>query len=209
VSPLRTIPCRHDIDTLLHRRADGRLSAAELEALDRQLGGCPACRERAALLGWLSDALRDHPGPAPAGLSDAVMRRIRHAPQPGSGRPARAVVLRLLPAAAAAILVASVVVLLRKPVAPTAPQPPAIRVELQLASAKARTVAVAGDFNGWDEVAMNRGDDGVWRVSLAVRPGRYRYAFLVDHDAWVADPRAATVLESGYAGADSVLDLPL
>ena len=56
---------------------------------------------------------------------------------------------------------------------------------------------------------MKKGEDGVFRVQLALPPGRYQYAFLVDEHVWVPDPRAATIVDSGYGGADSVLDLTL
>ncbi len=86
---------------------------------------------------------------------------------------------------------------------------PRIPVELQLASVEARSVAVAGDFNGWDVVTMKKGEDGVFRVQLSLPRGRYQYAFLVDGQKWVPDPRADTTVDSGYGGADSVLDLTL
>jgi 1,4-alpha-glucan branching enzyme len=86
---------------------------------------------------------------------------------------------------------------------------PHVQVELKLAGEKARTVAVAGDFNGWDAVVMKKGEDGVWKTRLSLPPGRYRYAFVVDSEKWVADPQAATVVDSGYGGADSVLDISL
>jgi hypothetical protein len=49
----------------------------------------------------------------------------------------------------------------------------------------------------------------VWKTRLSLPPGRYRYAFVVDSEKWVADPQAATVVDSGYGGADSVLDISL
>ncbi len=203
--------CRHDIDELLHKRADGRLSGEEAAALERQTAACAACRERAALLDWAVDSLRQDQRAVPAGLPDRVVRRIAER-QPS--RPVREgwrslVALRWLPAAA--VLAAGVVAFVVHLSGRQAPLDvsPRIQVELRLASPKASSVAVAGDFNGWDAVTMKKGEDGVFRVQLSLSPGRYQYAFLVDERTWVPDPRAATIVDSGYGGADSVLDLTL
>ena len=49
-------------------------------------------------------------------------------------------------------------------------------------------VVVVGDFNDWRrEGAPLERRDGEWSVTLRLRPGRYRYAFLVDGGRWVAD----------------------
>src|SRR6266498_3640611 len=119
-------PCGHDIEPWLHKKADGRLSPEEAAALLRQVGTCSACRERAELLEWAGNALRQGRRAVPVGFSDKVMRRVA---------------------------------VLRVP-KPTLPEPPRVPVELQLAGASARTVAVVGDFNGWDAATMKKGDDG-------------------------------------------------
>jgi anti-sigma factor RsiW len=211
LDPLRDGECGHDIEALLHKRADDRLSHDdEAAALERRLASCARCRERAALLAWAADSLRSDQKAAPAGLTDAVMRRL-------AGRqPARLPSRRLgltawhwLPAAAAVLAVGVGVLVLRHHAVQAPPASGRVEVELQLPGEQARSVAVAGDFNGWDAASMRRGADGVWRIRLSLSPGRYQYAFLVDDAGWVADPRAATVVDSGYGGADSVLDLSL
>ncbi len=210
----RVVRCGHDIDELLHKRADGRLSGGEASTLERQISTCSSCRERAALLGWAVESLRRDQRDVPATLPDAIMRRIRRlepsrplpASRPLPGR-SRALALRWLPVAAALALGIGGVILYRSGRAPS--DVARIPVELQLAAAQARSVAVAGDWNGWDAVTMKKGEDGVFRVQLSLVPGRYQYAFLVDERTWVPDPRAATVVDSGYGGADSVLDLTL
>jgi len=55
--------------------------------------------------------------------------------------------------------------------------------------APAGEVALVGDFNDWDPRAqpLTR-QDGAWSVTLRLRPGRYRYAFVVDGDHWFNDP---------------------
>jgi hypothetical protein len=66
-------------------------------------------------------------------------------------------------------------------------------VRLMFDAPDARRVAVAGDFNRWDADATSltreRGSRG-WSVTLALRDGEHRYAFVVDGTRWVPDPRA-------------------
>jgi hypothetical protein len=209
LDPLRDGDCGHEIEALLHKKADDRLSHDEAAALDRRLASCARCRERAALLAWVADSLRSDQKAAPAGLTDAVMRRLaRRQPARLPSRRPWLTALHWLPAAAVLALGVGVLVL-RHDAVQAPPVSGRVEVELQLPGEKARSVAVAGDFNGWDAASMRRGTDGVWRIRLSLSPGRYQYAFLVDEDRWVADPRAATVVDSGYGGADSVLDLSL
>jgi hypothetical protein len=66
-------------------------------------------------------------------------------------------------------------------------------VRLMFDAPDARRVAVAGDFNRWDADATpltrEHGSRG-WSVTLALRDGEHRYAFVVDGTRWVPDPRA-------------------
>jgi len=58
-------------------------------------------------------------------------------------------------------------------------------------AAQARSVSLVGDFNHWDPQAhpMRRMSDGAWLVTVELRHGHHRYAFLVD-GALALDPRA-------------------
>ncbi len=199
--------CGHDIERWLHKKADGRLSPEEAVALERQLGTCSACHERAALLEWAGSTLRQVRRAVPLAFTDKVLRRTAElrSPRPARERPGLRWLSPALTALAAVLLVLTV---LRTPWH-TLPEPPRVPVELKLAGAKARSVAVVGDFNGWDAATMKKGDDGVWRISLSLPPGRYQYAFVVDKEKWLPDPQAATLVDSGYGGADSVLDISL
>ena len=52
-------------------------------------------------------------------------------------------------------------------------------------------VSLAGDFNNWDTRAapMQKGPDGIWRLSVPLAPGRYEYRFFAD-GMWHNDPAA-------------------
>jgi hypothetical protein len=65
-------------------------------------------------------------------------------------------------------------------------------VTFVLAAPGARTVALAGDFDGWDaaRMPMRREASGLWTVDVPLQPGRYQYAFVLDGGRFVADPAA-------------------
>ncbi|HEY2067390.1 MAG TPA: isoamylase early set domain-containing protein [Gemmatimonadaceae bacterium] len=82
------------------------------------------------------------------------------------------------------------------------------RVQLVLRAADAHHVSVVGDFTGWDErrAAMTRDPaSGLWSVTLALRPGRHVYAYLVDDSIWVRDPRAPVAADADFGRPGSVL----
>ena len=80
-------------------------------------------------------------------------------------------------------------------------------VRFVLSAPGARSVTVAGDFNGWSREATPLEDvagSGQWVVTLPLAPGRHEYAFVVDGERWVADPFAA-VARDEFGQESSVL----
>ena len=69
----------------------------------------------------------------------------------------------------------------------------------------ARQVSLAGDFNNWDPKAtpMRRGTDGVWHLSVALKPGRHEYRFIAD-GVWQDDPTAQQRTSNGMGSENSV-----
>ncbi|AIE85612.1 alpha amylase N-terminal ig-like domain-containing protein [Fimbriimonas ginsengisoli] len=66
-------------------------------------------------------------------------------------------------------------------------------------------VTIAGTFNGWDKNATPlRLSGGAWSISLPLRPGKYRYKFVVD-DQWITDPKAQANEGDGNGNVNSVL----
>ncbi len=74
----------------------------------------------------------------------------------------------------------------------TAAAPQGSVVTFVLAAPSARSVALAGDFDGWDpaRLPLRRDASGLWTVDVPLQPGRYQYAFVVDGGRFVADPAA-------------------
>lgn len=83
-----------------------------------------------------------------------------------------------------------------------------VPTQFVLDAPRAASVALVGDFNGWDRGATPLGRDsasGVWTAVVQVRPGRHVYAFLVDGKAWTLDPRAPRVKDPDYGSEQSVM----
>ena len=73
----------------------------------------------------------------------------------------------------------------------------------------ARTVHLAGSFNGWSSAThpMTRGDDGQWRLTIDLPNGVHHYKFVVNGDAWLNDPASDADYEApdGHGGVNSAV----
>jgi pimeloyl-ACP methyl ester carboxylesterase len=71
--------------------------------------------------------------------------------------------------------------------------------------AGARTVALAGSFNGWDsQHVLCAKETGQWVCRLNLPEGKYLYQFVVD-DEWILDPDNPLKEDSGNGGQASVI----
>jgi len=70
-------------------------------------------------------------------------------------------------------------------------------------------VAVVGDFNDWDPHAtpLERLGADAWGVMVPLRPGRYRYSFVLDGSRWIADPAAPQSSDDDFGPRSSVLTI--
>ena len=135
------------------------------------------------------------------GIEGRVVRRLARPPMRPSLRKRFGVafpVVQLRPrwaCAAGCALVALGVVIGRfsLPMSPVSRAVPVSAVNLfTVAAPGARNVVVVGDFSAWQPLSLFDHDgDGVWSVTVALPPGRYEYAYVVD-GRWVGqDPVAA------------------
>lgn len=72
----------------------------------------------------------------------------------------------------------------------------------------ANSVALAGDFNGWNENAnaLKQDSSGLWLAELKTPPaGHYQYKFFVDGKRWTEDPSNGMKVSDGYGGLNSLL----
>jgi 1,4-alpha-glucan branching enzyme len=94
-------------------------------------------------------------------------------------------------------------------------------VTFRLKSPAARTVQIAGDWQGnnWGrgdaeagEVLVGlmerSGTEGIWEITIALRPGRYRYRFIIDEVKHVLDPDNPRVVDDGIGGRANLLIVP-
>ncbi len=128
------------------------------------------------------------------------------------GRPRRSARRTSSPALLALALLT--VAFLAATAAATAAAPTAVEdgVLFTFEDAGARTVHLAGEFNGWDPAALPMTDDdgdGVWRVVLDLQSGRtWQYKFVVDGGVrWESDPHNPERTDDGHGGYNSVLSI--
>ena len=161
-------------------------------------------------------------GDLDARLDDAVMAAVRRMPAPRRREGWRWVlepqVVRIrplwVPAALAAALVLWLVPRALIPVRTDQGAAPVVvvardtvYVHFALTAPGARTVAVAGSFNGWrpEALPMRRDADGVWSTTIPLALGEYHYQFVVDGERWVSDPTAHALEDDGFGGRNSVI----
>ncbi len=86
-----------------------------------------------------------------------------------------------------------------------------VYVRLVLLQPDARSVSVAGDFNDWNpgQTKLERSEGGMWTATIALKPGRYQYMFVIDGKQWVADPLAEEGAGDGFGAQNAVLDVAI
>jgi hypothetical protein len=74
---------------------------------------------------------------------------------------------------------------------------------------EAKKVLIAGDFNNWSPMStpmINRGRPGEFYMCLPLRPGRYRYRFVVD-GKWMTDPNNKYVEANQFGELNNVVEV--
>jgi chromosome partitioning protein len=74
---------------------------------------------------------------------------------------------------------------------------------------QAKKVLIAGDFNNWSPMStpmINRGRPGEFWMCLPLRPGRYRYRFVVD-GKWMTDPNNSYVEVNQFGELNNVIEV--
>lgn len=70
----------------------------------------------------------------------------------------------------------------------------------------AKTVALAGDFNGWDPStqALKKQKDGSYKITVELAVGaEYQYRYVLDGTTWTNDWAADKYVASGVAGEEN------
>ena len=79
------------------------------------------------------------------------------------------------------------------------------RQNFSFAAPTAMSVQLVGDFTHWQQkpINMQKGPDGIWRVTAELEPGAHHYRFLVDGQ-WRDDPECTLHVPNPYGGHDAV-----
>ncbi len=81
-------------------------------------------------------------------------------------------------------------------------------VVLEFQSPGEQDVQLVGDFNNWGRDAVPvqaERRDGRWVFRMALAPGSYQYAYLIDGKRWLPDPGAPGIIPDGFGGENSLL----
>ncbi|MDE2221829.1 MAG: AAA family ATPase [Candidatus Omnitrophica bacterium] len=77
-----------------------------------------------------------------------------------------------------------------------------------LAAPEAKSVYVTGSFNDWslDENCRMAGQDGLWTLKVSLKPGTYKYQFIVD-GKWQEDPANANMERNSFGDINSLIEV--
>lgn len=198
----------------LQRYLDGEIARAALP---------PELQAEADRLTAAFASLQDDDAQPPSWLETRIMALLPAAPRaPWHQRILAAVLrprtvrIRPLSAGLAAAAVAALAIVLsipraqQEPVSIAATDDTIVYVQFVFAAAEgSQSVAIAGDFNGWQPDAMEMRDpdgDGVWTALVGLKPGVHKYMFVVDGQ-WVTDPNAERHVDDGFGMRNAVLSV--
>ena len=75
-----------------------------------------------------------------------------------------------------------------------------------LSAPDAKSVFVTGSFNDWslDENCRMSNNNGTWELKLPLKPGVYKYQFIVD-GKWQEDPANASTERNSFGDINSLI----
>ncbi len=86
----------------------------------------------------------------------------------------------------------------------------ALKVQtFSISAPEAKNVYIVGDFNSWradDTSRLEPLPDGIWEKKMALKPGNYKYKFIVDGE-WRQDPANLRSATNNFGGVDSLLSV--
>ena len=223
---------------LLNPYIDKTLDADTAQQVDEHLKSCSACREEHLKLKKIVSALTSiTPQQAPADFTQNIMAKISQKeiqiqsswmdflrkriaipslsfPSLSLSFPRKWESMFSFRLAGAAAVVVAVMFFAFTFVFNTPDTSPICSAEVQfslrIGDSRAHTVAIAGDFNGWNPQANILEDpdgDGIWTGTLKLEPGRYEYMFVLDGEKWFPDPNALRYVKDGFGNRNAILEI--
>lgn len=184
---------------------NGSGARADIDGFKEHLSVCADCSRRyGALLHLMERDCVPEAGSAPiqppAGLADAVMASVGK-----RRRPAFAFSPFLAAAGMLVVIGLGLGIFFAKP------RIDMVSVRFSLEAPQAKTVHLAGDFNGWGAKSyeLRRADaNSPWEISLSLEKGKiYVYNFVLDGSSWIPDPQSLVRVDDGFGGSGSLLRL--
>ncbi|GAB1353363.1 MAG TPA: isoamylase early set domain-containing protein [Candidatus Rifleibacterium sp.] len=81
-------------------------------------------------------------------------------------------------------------------------------VEFEFEDADAKKVSIVGNFNDWNKDANPmKLENGIWKCTLKLKPGKHEYQFVVNDTDWIVDPKSGTSVKNKYEGMNSVIEI--
>lgn len=184
------------IKLLIESLADGVVTARQRNLIDEHIKDCSGCADYFNFISKLQSAVPPAIYKSSTETKPLIMEKISRI-KTDAGLP----LLRYIPImASAAVVLLSLSILHFRPAK-------TIEVAFVFESNEARTVALAGDFNNWSKDAAHLArENGLWKVTLSLKPGRYQYAFVVDGKKFVPDAKKP-VVDDGFGNKNSIMDL--
>jgi hypothetical protein len=209
------------ISKFLNSYTDKALDADTTKQVKEHLKSCPSCHEKHLKLEQVVSALNSvSHQPTPADFTQSIMAKISQEDiqiqSSWMDRIKKQISIprfsfRLAGAAAAAVLVVFFAFTFIFNTPDTYPICSAeVQFSLKINDSKAHTVAIAGDFNGWNPQANILEDpegDGIWTGTLKLEPGRYEYMFVLDGERWLPDPNALRYVKDGFGNKNAILEI--
>ncbi|MGG6296915.1 alpha-amylase family glycosyl hydrolase [Leptolyngbya sp. AN02str] len=72
-------------------------------------------------------------------------------------------------------------------------------IEFSLFAPYNNAVSLVGDFSDWDEISMQKGEDGFFRTTVDLDDGVYQYKFRVQSKSWFVEPDQWLEITDPYA----------
>jgi len=75
----------------------------------------------------------------------------------------------------------------------------------ELSAQEAQEVYLVGEFNNWDTRShpMEKDQNGIWKITLSLNPGRYEYRFLVD-GKWENNPSCCDCVPNEFGSQNCI-----
>ena len=188
------------MDKRIHLFIDNELSPSDKQAFEKELSENKQLREDyEKMTGLLKLAgARNRHARAPQDITDRIMETIER-PQ---GHPYS--LLRFLRIAAAIAIViatgAGVFTYVHR-------ENNLVNITFRVRVPDAKTVYVMGSFNQWGDVPeqLRNTGNGLFTLTLKLKPGIYQYVYKVDDNEILSDPHARLYTQDGFGQRNAIL----